>query len=73
MDALEADGLLERRSCPTDSRVVHATITEAGRRRADEAAAVHAAAVEARFLDRLGEERLTELCAAWEAVLAGPR
>ena len=68
VDALEAAGHLERRSCPTDSRVVHATITERGRRLADEAAAVHAAAVDARFLAHLGEAQVAELCTAWEQV-----
>src|SRR4051794_1832512 len=31
IDVLEQRGLVARRSCPDDSRVVHATITEAGR------------------------------------------
>jgi DNA-binding MarR family transcriptional regulator len=69
VDALEAEGYLERRSCPRDSRVVHATITERGRRLADEAAAVHAAAVDTRFLAHLSEEQVAELCVAWEQVL----
>jgi DNA-binding MarR family transcriptional regulator len=52
-DRLEADGLVERGSCPTDRRVVHLTLTRKGRTLLRRASAHH---VEA--LDRHLESRL---------------
>ena len=53
VDALCARGLAERRSCATDSRVVHATITDAGRELLAAAQDTFFATVEERFLGRL--------------------
>src|SRR3954468_19248429 len=50
IDALEDRGLVARRSCPGDSRVVHATITEAGRTKVAEAQETFFEVVEQRFL-----------------------
>lgn len=53
IDALEARGLAERKSCPTDSRVVHATITAEGQELLAAAQETFFATVESRFLGRL--------------------
>lgn len=41
VDRMVAAGLVERRPCPTDRRVTYAAITESGRGRLEESAAVH--------------------------------
>jgi DNA-binding MarR family transcriptional regulator len=61
VDALERRGLVQRRRCERDSRAVEAHLTAAGAALQREAEADHAAAVRARFLDRLGEEELAAL------------
>lgn len=53
IDALEARGLAARRSCDSDSRVVHATITPAGQELLAAAQDTFFATVESRFLGRL--------------------
>jgi DNA-binding MarR family transcriptional regulator len=53
IDALEHRGLVARRSCPGDSRVVHATITDPGRTLVNQAQDTFFAAIEERFLGRL--------------------
>lgn len=53
IDALERRGVAERRSCPTDSRVVHATITPAGQELLAAAQDTFFETVESRFLGRL--------------------
>ena len=72
VDALEADGYLERRACPGDSRVVHATITGRGRDVAARAMAIHAAGVERRFFAHLTDDQVRDLAAVWESVLGRP-
>ncbi len=69
VDALEADGYLERRTCATDSRVVHATITERGRELAEAASARHAAEVQSRFFAQLSDDEVRELASVWRRVL----
>jgi DNA-binding MarR family transcriptional regulator len=41
LDGLEQAGLVAKRSCESDARVTYAVLTEAGRRKLDEAAASH--------------------------------
>lgn len=53
IDTLVQRGLAERRSCPTDSRVVHATVTEAGCTLVAEAQDTFFTTIEERFLGRL--------------------
>lgn len=53
IDMLESRGLAARKSCATDSRVVHATITDEGRALVDEAQETFFTTVEERFLGRL--------------------
>jgi DNA-binding MarR family transcriptional regulator len=42
VDRMQAAGYVERRPCPTDRRIAHAAVTEAGREALHRAAAVHA-------------------------------
>ena len=53
MDQLEQRGLVARRSCASDSRVVHATITPPGRALVSEAQDTFFEVIEDRFLGRL--------------------
>ena len=41
LDRMVRAGYVERRQCPTDRRIVYAALTPAGRRKVEEAAAVH--------------------------------
>jgi DNA-binding MarR family transcriptional regulator len=73
IDALEERGLAARRSCPTDSRVVHATITEAGRALVAEAQDTFFETVEDRFLGRLSCDEVELMGAVFaRLVKAGP-
>lgn len=71
VDRLEAEGLIERRVCPTDRRGAYARLTPAGRERFEAARRTHLAGVRSRFLDKLSEEDLRRLADVWEAVLPG--
>lgn len=53
VDSLCERGLAERRSCASDSRVVHATITDTGRELLAEAQDTFFETIEQRFLGRL--------------------
>ena len=70
VDQLCQQGLIERKSCESDSRVVYAQITEAGRARLDDAAQTHSAGVEGRFFERLSDADLERLAEIWEQILA---
>ena len=61
IDLLEQRGLVARRSCPVDSRVVHATITEQGSAKVAEAQETFFEVVEARFLGRLSCDEVGQL------------
>ena len=66
---LQSRGLMERRSCPSDTRVVYAAITEEGRELLGRVQEVHAAGVERRFFSGLSSEQVSHLAEAWPAVL----
>lgn len=61
MDRLVEAGLVERRACATDRRVVYAGLTPRGREVADRALQVHIAGLRRHVLGALGEEGLTAL------------
>lgn len=61
---LEKAGLVARRSCPSDVRGVLAVLTEAGRRRLEQAAPGHVALVRELLIDVLTPEQLTVLADA---------
>ena len=64
VDRLVADGLVERRTCPTDRRGVLGVLTPAGRARLEAAAPVHVAGVRRWFLDPLDGRQLEVLAEA---------
>jgi len=66
---LERRGLLERRSCPNDSRVVYAEITDEGRTLLAEMQALHSEGIERRFFSALSEEQISQLGELWPRVL----
>ena len=61
MDALEARGLVERRSVQSDARAVDAQLTDAGLDLVRRAQASHFASVQRRFFEQLSEEEIAVL------------
>jgi DNA-binding MarR family transcriptional regulator len=61
IDMLEQRGLVARRSCPGDSRVVHATITEQGTALVAQAQETFFSVIEDRFLGRLSCDEVAQL------------
>jgi DNA-binding MarR family transcriptional regulator len=73
VDRLVADGLVERRACPTDARGSWAELTATGLQRLREAAPVHLRGIDAHFLAPIAEEDREGLVRALEAVVRGLR
>jgi len=69
VDQLVGEGLVERRACSSDSRVVYACITDRGRELLEEAEATHTAGVEQRFLSRLSPAERDQLADIWRRIL----
>jgi DNA-binding MarR family transcriptional regulator len=67
---LQSRGLMERRSCPNDTRVVYAAVTEEGRELLRRVQEVHVEGVERRFFSGLSSEQVSQLAEAFPAVLA---
>lgn len=65
---LERRGLVHREPTPIDGRGSEAAMTDAGRALFREAQQTHLAGVRERFLDRLTDEQLSQLAAAWAAI-----
>lgn len=61
VDRMVAGGLIERRACEADGRVIYAAITERGRDRLAEVEPTHAGAVRRLFMDRFSPEELQGL------------
>jgi len=68
VDRLERDGLLCRKSCPSDARGAFACLTPKGRKTLDAARATHLAGVRAMFLDRFTPDEQELLGGFWERV-----
>ncbi len=62
---LVARGLLERHTCDLDRRGTYARLTDAGRRKFDEARPTNLAAIREQFIDRLEEGDLDDLARVW--------
>lgn len=71
VDRLERDGLLERRTCPSDARGFFATITPAGRLRLVEAQSDYLSNVRERFLERFSATELELLAEFWTRIAPG--
>jgi DNA-binding MarR family transcriptional regulator len=63
VDGLAALGLVERVRCPTDARVAHVVITEAGRETLPDIESTFQRAVREHFLDRLTPTQVRQLAA----------
>jgi DNA-binding MarR family transcriptional regulator len=61
VDQLERRGAAARTPCPTDARVVHVVLTDAGAELLADAQETHFAGVEERFFGRLSEEEVAVL------------
>jgi DNA-binding MarR family transcriptional regulator len=72
VDTLQQRGLVTRRSCDSDSRVVHAMITDAGRELVAEAHKTFFDVVEERFLGRLPDEDVARLGELLGQLVTGP-
>lgn len=65
VDQFEAAGYVERRPCPSDSRVVHARMTSAGFGYLAEVHETYVDAVERGFFDQLTEREVKALARVW--------
>jgi DNA-binding MarR family transcriptional regulator len=70
LDGLVRDGLVTRRSCPSDRRGSYAVLTEAGWRRLQEAAPTHVDGVRRHFIDRLTPKQLQAMADALGVVVS---
>jgi DNA-binding MarR family transcriptional regulator len=66
---LERRGVLERRSCPSDTRVVYAAITDEGRALVERVQELHAEGIERRFFSDLSADQVRQLAAVWPLVI----
>jgi DNA-binding MarR family transcriptional regulator len=69
VDSLEHRGLVERASCPSDSRGVYASISDAGRELAGRALRWHWEHVDELFFSSLSTAQVSQLGEAWRAIL----
>lgn len=70
VDRLEAEGLVCRRSCPSDRRGAFVVLTDEGRSRIVDAAPRHVAEVRAAFVDPLTPAQLAALGDACRSIVA---
>jgi DNA-binding MarR family transcriptional regulator len=66
LEGLEASGLVERTTCPTDLRVAYAQLTDKGRETLAEASCGHTSSIRSLFEEYLSQdeiEQLTEMLA----------
>jgi DNA-binding MarR family transcriptional regulator len=66
---LEARGLLERFPSPQDGRATDARLTEAGRRKVEQAAPAHVETVRDTVIDALTPDQVSQLAAIADAIL----
>jgi DNA-binding MarR family transcriptional regulator len=66
---LERRGLLERQPCASDTRVVYAAITDAGRALVDRVQGHHVAEIERRFFKELSDDEVEGLAELWPRVI----
>jgi DNA-binding MarR family transcriptional regulator len=69
VDRMEQDGLIKRESCATDRRVIHAALTDKGRKLYESASPLHRKGVEERFTKHLTEAEVKALKSAFAKVL----
>lgn len=69
VDRLEADGLVTREACPSDARVMWATLTRSGRQRLAASSPIHLRGVEEHFLEAIDPVDREALVRALDAVI----
>lgn len=69
VDRLEADDLVAREACPSDARVMWATLTEKGRERLAASSPIHLRGVEEHFLEAIEPADRDALARALDAVI----
>jgi DNA-binding MarR family transcriptional regulator len=68
LDGLVRDGMVERRSCPSDRRGSLAVLTDAGLARLEQAAPTHVAGVRRYVIEAMSREQLLGLGASLDAI-----
>ena len=71
LEGLERSGLVERRQCREDRRVVYAKLTAAGSEKLREASRTHVAGIESLFTGRFTDDELATLSALLSRLPAG--
>jgi DNA-binding MarR family transcriptional regulator len=66
---LEQRGLMQRRGCEKDTRVVYAGITDEGRELVERAQDPHSESIEERFFKGLSEKEISRLAELWPRVI----
>ena len=61
LDGLERSGYVEKATCDRDARVTYAVLTDAGRKKLQEASCGHVAEVRALFEERFSDDELATL------------
>ena len=61
LDGLEQQGLVKKLGCPGDGRVTYAALTAKGRRKLEQAASAHTAAIRVLFEERYTQKELAVL------------
>jgi DNA-binding MarR family transcriptional regulator len=61
LDGLEQQGLVKKLGCPVDGRVTYAALTTKGRRKLEQAATEHGAAIRVLFEERYTQQELALL------------
>jgi DNA-binding MarR family transcriptional regulator len=65
VDRMVARGLLERHTCDLDRRGTYARLTEAGRKKFEQARPTNLAAIREQFVDKLEDGDLEDLARVW--------
>ena len=61
LEGLEAEGLVERESCPSDLRITYAQLTDAGREKLDAASCSHISSIRTLLEEHLSGEEIDAL------------
>ncbi len=69
VDSMSDDGLVSRDRCPADARSFWTVLTDAGRKRLEEARPTHVSVVRGSFLSHLDDDELDELRGFWRRML----
>ncbi len=71
VDRLAARGYVERHTCPSDRRGTYARLTEAGRKKFEQARPTNLAGIREQFVSRIETDDLEDLARIWDRIDAG--